>query len=155
MRDFFGDVFRALIELVGPVSSIVLGIWFCAVFWSGFEITVWLPIPFTGMSVSPTAVRYLLLLLYMAVQTLLVIALYWGQVRDTQTLGRNLIELLFSLFPFAVLVYAFYIKQTGGFPVWKQGETDLLFAGLAPVILDLVLTWFTATNPARRRSTTP
>lgn len=143
------EFFKALLELIGPMASVLLAIWEYAAFWHNYNLAFTLAVPFTGISVGPEGVRWLLVVLYMAIQFLLVVALYGGQ-RAPQTLGRNIVELLFSMIPLVILVAALWWKESDKFVNWEQRDSDLWVGGVLAVVLDILLTWFTATNPSRR-----
>lgn len=150
MGNFVREVFRALIELIGPVSSIALGTWFIAAFWHGFELNWWVAIPFTNIKMDPQGVRDLLIMGYMVVQALLVVDLYTMKMRGVQTRGRNFVEAVCSLFPIVVLVSALWTKQTGGFAgwTWDQSNNHMMILGFLAGLVDILLTWLTAAKPA-------
>jgi len=152
MKKFVGEVFRALLELLGPISSMLLGVWLIAAFWYGYDIDLTLPIPFTTISMDHQGVRDLLVMGYMVIQTLLVVDLYTSKYRGGQTSGRNAVEFLFSLFPLVVLIVVLWQKQTqtGGFDelVWGQSDSHLMVLGFFASVVDILLTIITWQKPA-------
>ena len=149
MRNFLGEFFRALLELIGPVASVMLGIWLIAAFWHDYQFVAWLPIPFTSITLDPQGVRDLLIILYMATQVLLVLSLYVGRFRNGQTQGRNALELLFSLFPLGVLIVSLGAKQLGNLENWRQSDSNLMVLSFIAVLLDILLTVATWNRPPR------
>lgn len=149
---FIRSVFGALLELLGPISSIALGIWFIAALWYGFLLCLPFGIPFTDISMDFQGVRDMLIGGYIVIQALLTVDRYTMKFRGVQTPGRNVVELLFSLFPLGVLIIVLIQKQIGLFNgwglEWGQSDNHLMILGLSAGIADILLTWLTWKKPA-------